>query len=167
MSGYSEQIPDREKIRIISNFIKSAPPGEFNEVFNDVRVLLDNDQLLKEGASSAFSQYNMEQFTPAKVNDDTVLVTTHGQAEGSKYLDPRNKLKFKYDHLRKEASEASSATVDDHAEPFRAALDKYVQGYVKDHYPNGIVTVYSSSSGGQIKLTVCIEDHKFSPRNFW
>jgi capping protein alpha len=153
MSDYSEQIPGREKvfesssnnfycpIRIISNFIKSAPPGEFNEVFNDVRVLLDDDQLLKEGASSAFAQYNMEQFTPAKVNDDTVLVTTHGQTEGSKYLDPRNKLKFKYDHLRKEASEPSSATVDDHSEPFRAALDKYVQGYVKDHYPNGIVTV--------------------------
>jgi capping protein alpha len=77
MSDYSEQIPGREKIRIISNFIKSAPPGEFNEVFNDVRVLLDDDQLLKEGASSAFAQYNMEQFTPAKVNDDTVNLMTH------------------------------------------------------------------------------------------
>ena len=27
--------------------------------------------------------------------------------------------------------------------------------------------VYGSASGSQIKLTVCIEDHKFSPRNFW
>ena len=27
--------------------------------------------------------------------------------------------------------------------------------------------VYGSSGGGQIKLTVCIEDHKFSPKNFW
>ena len=48
---------------------------------------------------------------------------------------------YMYISLKQEASEASSATVDDHAEPFRAALDKYVQGYVKDHYPNGIVTV--------------------------
>lgn len=167
MSDYAEQIPDKEKVRIVSNFIKSAPPGEFNEVFNDVRVLLDNDQLLKEGASSAFAQYNMEQFTPTKVNDDTVLVTVHGRTDGSRYLDPRNKVAFKYDHLRKEATETSSASVDDQAEPFRAALDRSVQGYVKDHYPNGIVTVYGSSTGGKIKLTVCIEDHKFSPRNFW
>lgn len=167
MSDYAEQIPDHEKIRIVSNFIKSAPPGEFSEVFNDVRVLLDNDQLLKEGASSAFSQYTMEQFTPAKVNDDVVLVTVHGQSDGSKYLDPRNKIAFKYDHLRKEASEASTASVDNQAEPFRAALDKRVQAYLKDHYPNGVVTVYGTSSGSQIELTVCIEDHKFSPRNFW
>ena len=40
-----------------------------------------------------------------------------------------------------EASDTASARVDDQAEPFRAALDKSVQGYLKDHYPNGIVTV--------------------------
>lgn len=167
MSHYAEQIPDHEKIRIVSNFIKSAPPGEFNEVFNDVRVLLDNDQLLKEGASNAFSQYNTEQFTPAKVNDELVLVTTYGQKEGSRFIDPRNKLTFKYDHLRKEASDPSPTSVDNQAEPWRAALDKGLQSYMKDHYPNGVVTVYGCGSGSQIKLTVCIEDHKFNPKNFW
>ena len=166
MTDY-ERISDSDKVRIVSGFIKNAPPGEFNEVFNDVRVLLNDDRLLKEGASSAFSEYNMEQFTPVKVERDHVLITQQGKLDGSRFVDPRNKKSFKYDHLRKEASEIQPTSVDATAEPYRISLDTAVQGYAKEHYPDGVVTVYGSSSGGKIKLVVCIEDHKFSPQNFW
>lgn len=71
-----ETITDQDRVRIVSDFILHAPPGELNEVFNDVRVLLKNDALLKEAASSAFAQYNKDQLTPARLDKDTQCLIT-------------------------------------------------------------------------------------------
>lgn len=168
-SDGDEIISDQEKVRIVSDFILHSPPGEFNEVFNDVRKLLDNDDLLKEGASGAFAQYNKDQLTPVRIEnaDHLVLVTEYNDLGNNRFFDPRSKQSFRYDHLRKEASDYQPYTPDSTAEPWRAALDSEFTQYTRNHYKDGVCIALGRSQAGVINLTACIEDHQFQPKNFW
>ncbi|XP_050295396.1 F-actin-capping protein subunit alpha [Anthonomus grandis grandis] len=164
-----EVISDQEKVRIVSDFILHSPPGEFNEVFNDVRKLLNNDDLLKEEASVAFAQYNKDQLTPVRIenSDHLALITEYNDLGNNRFFDPRSKQSFRYDHLRKEASDYQPYVPDAVAEPWRSALDQEFTQYTRNHYKDGVSIVIGKSQGGTTTLTACIEDHQFQPKNFW
>ncbi|XP_045483294.1 F-actin-capping protein subunit alpha [Harmonia axyridis] len=169
MASEGDEITDQEKVRIVSDFILHSPPGEFNEVFNDVRKLLDNDDLLKEGASGAFAQYNKSQLTPVRIDnsESLVLITEYNDLGNNRFFDPRSKQSFKYDHLRKEASDYQPYTPDSGSEPWRAALDAEFIEYTKNHYKDGVCSVVARNLNGNIVLTACVEDHQFQPKNYW
>ncbi|KAL3287378.1 hypothetical protein HHI36_001852 [Cryptolaemus montrouzieri] len=169
MASDGDEISDQEKVQIVSDFILHSPPGEFNEVFNDVRKLLNNDDLLKEGASGAFAQYNKDQLIPVRIenSDNLVLITEYNDLGNNRFFDPRSKQSFKYDHLRKEASEYQTYVPDASSEPWRAALDTEFIEYTKNHYKDGVCSVVARINSGNIVLTACIEDHQFQPKNYW
>lgn len=169
MTDYDEPVSDQEKVRIVSDFILHSPPGEFNEVFNDVRHLINNDNLLKEGASGAFVQYNKDQLTSVRLpgTDYPAFITDFNDLGGSRFFDPRTKQSFRFDHLKKEASDLRPHEGDGAAEPWRRTLEAEMTGYTADHYKHGACAVFGHSSDGTVTLVACIEDHQFQPKNFW
>lgn len=170
MADNDEPISDEEKVRIASDFISHAPPGEFNAVFNDVRVLFNDDNLLKEKASGVFSHYNKEQFIPCKLpgSEDQILITEHADLGGGRFFDPHSKQSFKFDHLKKEASNVQPYDgTDETSESWRSELETVFKKYVEHHYKNGVCSVYGTSRDGYITLTACVESHQYNSPNFW
>nr|XP_054751489.1 F-actin-capping protein subunit alpha-1-like [Lytechinus pictus] len=164
-----EPISDAEKVKIASDFITHAPPGEFSEVFNDVRILINNDHLLSE-AGESFAKYNKDQFTPASIDgvERPALVTQFNDLPNGRFLDPDSKQTFKFDHMRKVVTDVEHATnIDTTSEPWRIALSHALAGYIKDHFPNGNSAAYGRSKDKKVILVACIEHHLFQPANFW
>ncbi len=80
---------------------------------------------------------------------------------------PISLFSFRFDHLRREASEPHPHSPDEHAEPWRLAIEKELTEYIKDRYTYGASTVIGASDADTITIAAFIESHKYEPKNFW
>jgi len=163
-------ISEEEKIKVAANFLFHSPPGEFKEVFLDLRGLLNDDRILKKSLNNINARYNQDQFVQCEIegSNELCIITEFNELPNGRFYDPRTKVSFKFDHLHFKSTEFEPYhDIDTLSEPWRAALEKELTSYVKVHYKGAACSVFSSSDQGLVSLVACTEAHKFQPSNFW
>ncbi|CAO3647264.1 unnamed protein product [Cunninghamella echinulata] len=121
--------------------------------------------LITNGILNALEQHNLEQLvtvTPPGL-DYPIIISTYNKIE-DRYLDPRSNKTFTFDHMRLtadnvEAYEKEDTTLDS----LRSSIDESFGDYVKDHYPEGVSSVFVNEK----QIIIAIVDNKYNPNNYW
>ncbi|KAF2149221.1 F-actin-capping protein-like protein subunit alpha-2 [Myriangium duriaei CBS 260.36] len=157
-------MPSKEET--IASFIQSAPPGQLQNVLDDIKSLTSSNPSLTQNLTSAFRQYNEAQLATTKLpsSNELVIISTHNALGNDRYSDPRSGKSFAYDHASHKASDTQSHTSDSAHGDLVSQLDKALSAHVREHYPGEAAGAVYPTSKGVVLLTVA---NKYSLNNFW
>ncbi|OMJ20511.1 F-actin-capping protein subunit alpha-1 [Smittium culicis] len=177
-----EELSSRDKVLKAGEFLKVSPPGEIDDVFNDIRGLVNDDLTLQQEIGPILSECNTSQFhsTTLPDSDSQVILTKYNQLNDSEFIDFQTGMKFSFDHLRMKTSDAIDYNEHLGEDEFRDEL--YTQGeeYLSEHFVGGklgvfpinkeLFPIYSESPDtieAQEGYVICIINNKYSPENFY
>lgn len=144
-----------------------SPPGQTSQVYHDLRgILFDaesnaddkiDDASLQAAAAVALEQYNTEQLVTATLDSaskDAVIICQAGQVPSAdeapgvkRYIHPKAGKTFLFDHIKRTVSDVKDAkAAHKDVEEQREALEKALEEYIRDRYPDGVSSVFAVSS---------------------
>ncbi|OCF36612.1 F-actin capping [Kwoniella heveanensis CBS 569] len=148
-----------EKCKLAAGFVEQTPPGEINDVINDIRAIISDDDALMTHVLPALRSYNLSQLhvidhqasgeVPAHsslLSDAAILPGSDGSEE--RYVDTEGKRSFAFDHVTLVVSDYQPYELPEEEESFRSALAKSLAAYTKNHFATG----YSSVSTSQFPV---------------
>ncbi|KAJ2721674.1 F-actin-capping protein subunit alpha [Coemansia sp. Benny D115] len=157
-----------DRIAKAARLLLHSPPGEVDDVFNDIRGIINDDEALQGHMDAVLVESNTQQFlvvdVPGQEEGSKVLLTPYNQLDEGRFLDPNTGTVFRYDHLRRQASDPEPYDSGDseHGQ-LRACLQTALKQYVSAHYPEGEASVFIHEDS----IVSCVVSNKFSPGNFW
>eukprot|EP01126_Amoeba_proteus_P001855 TRINITY_DN1057_c0_g1_i8.p1 TRINITY_DN1057_c0_g1~~TRINITY_DN1057_c0_g1_i8.p1 ORF type:complete len:313 (-),score=28.48 TRINITY_DN1057_c0_g1_i8:116-985(-) len=158
------------ELSIVSGFLKSAPPGEFNEVLQDVKGLLGDKAYILDAnvTEEAHRTYNTEQLVAFDAGDHKFLVSHNTQVGPNLYFDSKSLQVHEVDHARQAViSSQPSTSHDSEVEPWRSAMHFELENYVNTYFPQGLVAVTGSKSGSTVTLNIDLSAYLFNTRSFY
>uniref|UniRef100_A0AC35TV66 F-actin-capping protein subunit alpha n=1 Tax=Rhabditophanes sp. KR3021 TaxID=114890 RepID=A0AC35TV66_9BILA len=164
-----ESLSKKETVDVCSNILKTSPPGEFNEVFNDIRGLVNNDSLLREGCGPAAVSYNKENYIQVvdKSLKHPTLITEYNELKNGRFLEPQSNVTFKYDHFTKDVDDVQPAehpAYSDELNNWRKVIQREANAYMEKCFKGvGVASVFVNNGA----LVLCIESHQFRPSAYW
>ncbi|WVQ98917.1 hypothetical protein IAU59_006048 [Kwoniella sp. CBS 9459] len=144
-----------EKCKLAAEFVKQTPPGEINDVINDIRSIIPDDNALMTHVLPALRSYNLTQLhvvdhpasdgIPAHSSLLSDAAVLPGSEEGEdRYVDAEGKRSFTFDHVTLAVSDYQPYELPEEEETFRAALAKSLAAYTKNHFATGSSSVTTS-----------------------
>ncbi|KAL8222271.1 UNVERIFIED_CONTAM: hypothetical protein K2H54_075299 [Gekko kuhli] len=159
--------PEEEKLKMICGFLRQAPPNEFNDIFEDLRILAMDDQLMRTEAAHECAYHNKKNFKAVKLLSGNSLVTHYNDLKGNRFFDPQSTFSFRYDHLTGRTDKfLLQGTIGDDAELWRSTLNVALQTYVKNHFSSGTCCVFRRGLKSNPYFVVCLEGHQFQTSEF-
>ncbi|KAK6903129.1 F-actin capping [Kwoniella mangroviensis CBS 8886] len=144
-----------DKCKLAAKLVEQSPPGEINDVINDIRAIINDDEALMPHVLPTLKAYNLAQLhvvdhvaaegVPAHssiLSEANILPGTEGEKE--RYVDAEGKRSFVFDHITLAISDYQPYEIPEEEEFFRSALSQSLTKYAKNHFPSGQSSVSCS-----------------------
>ncbi|WWC89744.1 uncharacterized protein L201_004669 [Kwoniella dendrophila CBS 6074] len=144
-----------DKCKLAAKFVEQSPPGEINDVINDIRAVINDDNALMPHVLQTLRAYNLSQLhvvdhsasgdVPAHssiLSEATVLPGT--EVDKERFVDAETKNSFVFDHITLAVTDYQPYELPEEEESFRAALSQSLAKYAKNHFPSGQSSVSCS-----------------------
>ena len=161
-----------DRVQKASKLMLLAPPGELEEVFQNIRIIINNDDELKDGIGSTFDVYNYENFTSVTLPgcDYDILLTSHNRLKEHVYYDPNTGKKFIFNPFDNDVQMLDSAIDPSPHNAMREAYQHALNAYVGKHYPTGTGMVTASTledNTSSVCFVFCISSSKSNTNSYW
>ncbi|KRY31260.1 F-actin-capping protein subunit alpha [Trichinella spiralis] len=172
-------VNDKRRIEMANELVSNAPPGEIQEVYNDLRQFLEDDESFTVLSASMFAEHNKRNFVPVLVEGIEkpvvffflllVIITPFNVLNNGRIYDPRSKQSFEFDHVKLEAFDRASCPNADveELESRRLSLQESVDAYISKngHWQSQFAVQFPKEDELQIDGWIQLKVHYYEDGN--